>query len=225
MNMNGRSGPARVGSRQDGELGGKGAETSMSQGSGESLYKSMRALVTGGAGFIGSHLVDALLERGAQVAVLDNLSTGQRENVAPEAEFFEIDLRDDVGVWEVMRRFRPTHVFHLAAQASVKLSVDDPVNDASTNIMGGLNLLEAVRELGVEWFVFASTGGALYGEVPEGQAAGEDWPLFPKSPYGASKAAFERYLEVYRQNFGLKYTTLRYANVYGPRQDPFGEAG
>ncbi|MFS8627759.1 MAG: NAD-dependent epimerase/dehydratase family protein [Limnochordales bacterium] len=197
----------------------------MSQGSGESLYKSMRALVTGGAGFIGSHLVDALLERGAQVAVLDNLSTGQRENVAPEAEFFEIDLRDDVGVWEVMRRFRPTHVFHLAAQASVKLSVDDPVNDASTNIMGGLNLLEAVRELGVEWFVFASTGGALYGEVPEGQAAGEDWPLFPKSPYGASKAAFERYLEVYRQNFGLKYTTLRYANVYGPRQDPFGEAG
>src|SRR5690606_33391823 len=111
------------------------------------------------------------------------------------------------------------------AQASVKLSVDDPVNDASTNIMGGLNLLEAVRELGVEWFVFASTGGALYGEVPEGQAAGEDWPLFPKSPYGASKAAFERYLEVYRQNFGLKYTTLRYANVYGPRQDPFGEAG
>src|SRR5690606_32675473 len=91
--------------------------------------------------------------------------------------------------------------------------------------MGGLNLLEAVRELGVEWFVFASTGGALYGEVPEGQAAGEDWPLFPKSPYGASKAAFERYLEVYRQNFGLKYTTLRYANVYGPRQDPFGEAG
>lgn len=190
-----------------------------------SPYRNMRALVTGGAGFIGSHLVDALLERGAAVAVLDNLSTGSRENVAPEAEFFEVDLRDDLAVSEAVRDFRPTHVFHQAAQASVKLSVDDPVNDAAVNVIGGLHLLEAAREAGVERFVFASTGGALYGEVPEGEAASEDWPLLPKSPYGASKAAFERYLDVYRQNFGLKYTVLRYANVYGPRQDPFGEAG
>lgn len=189
------------------------------------MYNNMRALVTGGAGFIGSHLADALIQRGARVAVLDSLVTGQRANIPQAATFFEVDLRDDVGVWDVVRRFRPTHIFHQAAQASVKLSVDDPVNDATVNVVGGLHLLEAARAAGVERFVFASTGGALYGEVPEGQAAAEDWPLLPKSPYGASKAAFERYLDVYRQNFGLKYTILRYANVYGPRQDPFGEAG
>lgn len=189
------------------------------------MYNNMRALVTGGAGFIGSHLADALIQRGARVAVLDSLVTGQRANIPQAATFFEVDLRDDVGVWDVVRRFRPTHIFHQAAQASVKLSVDDPVNDATVNVVGGLHLLEAARAAGVERFVFASTGGALYGEVPEGQAAAEDWPLLPKSPYGASKAAFERYLDVYRQNFGLRYTILRYANVYGPRQDPFGEAG
>lgn len=192
---------------------------------GNTLYGSMRALVTGGAGFIGSHLVDALHERGATVAVLDNLATGRRENVLVPVEFFEIDLRDGDAVREAVRRFRPTHVFHQAAQASVKVSVDDPLQDAAVNIIGGLHLLEAAREMGVERFVFASTGGALYGEVADGEAATEEWPLLPKSPYGASKAAFERYLDVYRQNFGLNYSVLRYANVYGPRQDPFGEAG
>lgn len=189
------------------------------------MYEQMRALVTGGAGFIGSHLVDALIERGATVAVLDNLATGKRENVCASAQFFEVDLRDAGAVRGAVQQFRPTHIFHQAAQASVKVSVDDPVTDADVNIIGGLHLLEAARQVGVKRFVFASTGGALYGEVPDGEAATEQWKLLPKSPYGASKAAFEQYLDVYRQNFGLSYTVLRYANVYGPRQDPHGEAG
>ena len=185
----------------------------------------MRALVTGGAGFIGSHVVDALLARGAQVAVLDNLSTGRREHVPSGAVFMEVDLRDKGAVERAVAEFRPTHIFHQAAQASVKVSVDEPATDAAVNVLGGLYLLAAARRVGVQRVVFASTGGAIYGEVPEGQAADETWPLKPKSPYGASKAAFEQYLEVYRQNFGLAYTVLRYANVYGPRQDPYGEAG
>src|SRR5690606_21357354 len=130
---------------------------------------ALRALVTGGAGFIGSHLADALLERGAQVAVLDSLATGRRENVAPGAEFFEADLRDRDAVLQAVGRFRPTHIFHQAAQASVKVSVDDPLLDAHVNVIGGLHLLEAAREAGVKRFVFASTGGALYGEVPDGR--------------------------------------------------------
>ncbi|OUN01772.1 MAG: UDP-glucose 4-epimerase [Firmicutes bacterium ZCTH02-B6] len=185
----------------------------------------MRALVTGGAGFIGSHLVDALIERGARVAVLDNFVSGKRVNVPPSAELFEVDLRDADAVRKAVEAFRPTHVFHQAAQASVKVSVDEPATDAAVNVLGGLHLLDAARRAGVERVVFASTGGAIYGEVPEGRKATEEWPLKPKSPYGASKAAFEQYLDVYRQNFGLKYTVLRYANVYGPRQDPYGEAG
>lgn len=189
------------------------------------MFRDMRALVTGGAGFIGSHLVDALHGRGATVGIVDNFVTGRRENVNQLADVFEVDLQDRFAVRNAVREFRPTHIFHQAAQASVKVSVDDPLHDAAINIVGGLHLLEAAREVGVERFVFASTGGALYGEVPEGEAATEDWPLHPKSPYGASKAAFERYLDVYRQNFGVRYTVLRYANVYGPRQDPFGEAG
>ena len=185
----------------------------------------MRALVTGGAGFIGSHVVDALLARGAQVAVLDNLSTGRREHVPSGAVFMEVDLRDKGAVERAVAEFRPTHILHQAAQASVKVSVDEPATDAAVNVLGGLYLLDAARRVGVQRVVFASTGGAIYGEVPEGQAADETWPPKPKSPYGASKAAFEQYLEVYRQNFGLPYTVLRYANVYGPRQDPYGEAG
>lgn len=187
--------------------------------------RSMRALVTGGAGFIGSHLADALVGRGATVAVLDNFATGRRENVPDQATLLEIDLQDGAAVRQAVADFKPSHVFHQAAQASVKASVDDPVHDAAVNVVGGLHLLEAARSVGVERFVFASTGGALYGEVAEGDAAADDWPVRPKSPYGAAKASFEYYLDVYRQNFGMRYTVLRYANVYGPRQDPFGEAG
>lgn len=193
----------------------------------------MRVLVTGGAGFIGSHIVEDLLKRGhlsspsgnLEVAVLDNFATGRRENLPQEVRLYEVDLRDKEGVYRVFEEFRPTHLSHQAAQASVKVSVEDPILDFSVNLLGGLNLLEAARSFGVEKIVFASTGGALYGEVPEGEKATEDWPMRPKSPYAASKASFEHYLSVYGQNYGLKWASLRYGNVYGPRQDPHGEAG
>jgi UDP-glucose 4-epimerase len=185
----------------------------------------MRVLVTGGAGFIGSHIVEDLLRRGLEVAVLDNFSTGKRENLPAGVRLYPVDLRDREGVFRAFQDFRPTHVSHQAAQASVKVSVEDPVLDFSVNLLGGLHLLEAARAFGVEKVLFASTGGALYGEVPEGQGATEDWPPRPKSPYAASKASFEHYLSAYGQNYGLKWVSLRYGNVYGPRQDPHGEAG
>ena len=184
-----------------------------------------RTIVTGGAGFIGSHLVDALIERGDEVLVLDDLSTGSEANLNPKAEFRKLDLRDREGVFRAFRAFSPELVFHQAAQASVSVSVREPAYDAEVNLMGGLYVLEAAREVGVRHFVFASTGGAIYGEVPEGERASEDWPPRPKSPYAASKAGFEYYLEVFKAEFGLPYTSLRYGNVYGPRQNPHGEAG
>ncbi len=185
----------------------------------------MRAIVTGGAGFIGSHLVDALVERGDEVLVLDDLSTGSEANLNPKAEFRKLDIRDREGVFEAFRAFSPELVFHQAAQASVSVSVRKPYFDAEVNLMGGLNVLEAAKEVGVRHFVFASTGGAIYGEVPEGERASEDRPPRPKSPYAASKAGFEYYLEVFKEEFGLPYASLRYGNVYGPRQNPHGEAG
>ncbi|GAA5338259.1 NAD-dependent epimerase/dehydratase family protein [Thermus antranikianii] len=185
----------------------------------------MRVLVTGGAGFIGSHIAESLVREGVEVAVLDNLSTGRRENVPKGIYFYRVDLRDKEGLERVFREFRPTHVSHQAAQASVKVSVDNPTLDFEVNLLGGLNLLEAMRKWGAEKMVFASTGGAIYGEVPEGERAEETWPPKPKSPYAASKASFEHYLSAYGQNYGLKWVSLRYGNVYGPRQDPHGEAG
>ncbi|MER3557366.1 MAG: UDP-glucose 4-epimerase [Thermus sp.] len=185
----------------------------------------MRVLVTGGAGFIGSHIAEDLLRRGLEVAVLDNFATGKRENLPQGVRLYEVDLRDKEGVHRAFKDFRPTHLSHQAAQASVKVSVEDPYLDFSINLLGGLHLLEAARSFGVEKVLFASTGGALYGEVPEGERASEDWPPKPKSPYAASKASFEHYLSVYGQNYGLKWVSLRYGNVYGPRQDPHGEAG
>ena len=185
----------------------------------------MRLLVTGGAGFIGSHLVEAGLARGVTVAALDDLTTGRRENVPPAASFHHVDIRDRAAVESAFAAFRPTHVAHLAAQSSVKVSVDDPVLDAAVNIVGGLNVLLAAAGAGVEKLIFSSTGGALYGDVPEGDRATETWAMQPKSPYAASKAAFEGYLELLRPTLDLPTTTLRFANVYGPRQDPHGEAG
>lgn len=186
---------------------------------------SMRVLVTGGAGFIGSHLVEALQRAGITVAVLDNFSGGKRSNLPLGSTIYEADVCDAARVEVVFRDFRPTHVCHLAAQASVKTSVDNPPLDAQINVIGGLNILEASREIQVERVVFASTGGALYGEVPVGKAAKEDARPRPYSPYAASKAAFESYLDIYRTLYGVPTTVLRYANVYGPRQDPHGEAG
>jgi UDP-glucose 4-epimerase len=187
----------------------------------------MRVLVSGGAGFIGSHVVQQALEAGFEVAVLDNFSTGKRENVPQGVQVIECDLRDRAGTARAVSELKPSLVSHQAAQASVPVSMADPHFDAEVNIIGGLNLLDACTASGlaVEHFVFASTGGAIYGEVPEGQRATEASPLVPKSPYGMSKLSFENLLGVYREVRGLRSTVLRYANVYGPRQDPFGEAG
>jgi UDP-glucose 4-epimerase len=187
----------------------------------------MRVLVTGGAGFIGSHVVEHSLAAGFEVAVLDNLSSGKRENVPRGVELFTVDLRDRDATLKAVADFKPELVSHQAAQASVPTSVKDPRFDAEVNIIGGINLLDACTAAGssVKQVVFASTGGAIYGEVPEGQRASETFPLEPKSPYGISKLTFERLLGVYREQRGLACSVLRYANVYGPRQDPHGEAG
>lgn len=185
----------------------------------------MRLLVTGGAGFIGSHIVDGEVERGSEVLVVDNLSTGKRENLRNGVVLACVDICDREEIFRIFREFKPDVVSHQAAQASVSISVKDPYGDAKVNIMGTLNVLDACREFGVKHFVFASTGGAIYGEVPEGSKASEDWEVNPKSPYAAAKASIEHYLKVYRQSYGLSFTVLRYANVYGPRQDPYGEAG
>jgi UDP-glucose 4-epimerase len=180
-------------------------------------------LVTGGAGFIGSQIADAHLERGDEVAVVDSLVGGRRAFVPPRARFYETDIRD-ASLREVFARERPQLVNHHAAQASVSVSVKDPILDADVNVMGTLRLLQLCVEFGVEHLVFASTGGALYGE-PERLPADEATPIAPLSPYGASKFAAEGYIGLYRRLYGLRACRLRYANVYGPRQDPHGEAG
>jgi UDP-glucose 4-epimerase len=185
----------------------------------------MRVLVTGGAGFIGSHIVEAAREAGHEVAVLDDLSNGKRENVPAGVRLFEVDLRDRSRVSGTLREFRPEVVSHQAAQASVSVSVKNPHLDAEINVVGGINLLDACREHAVRKLVFASTGGAIYGEVPEGQLATEATPPKPISPYAIDKLCFEQLLGVYRAHHGLDSAVLRYANVYGPRQDPHGEAG
>ena len=182
-----------------------------------------RALVTGGAGFIGSHMVERLLRDGVDVSSVDNLSTGRKANMLPGAVYHEMDLRSD-GLAALIAAERPEVVFHMAAQSSVARSMRDPGEDAAINVGGSINLLEACRLADVDWLVYSSTGGALYGE-PERLPCDEDHPVRPLSPYGASKYAFETYLECYRQVYGLKSSVLRYGNVYGPRQDPHGEAG
>jgi len=183
----------------------------------------MRVLVTGGAGFIGSHIVDALIERGHAVSVLDNLSSGVRENVNPRARLHVLDVAShDLGA--LMERERPEVVFHQAAQMDVRKSVADPVFDATVNVVGGLNLYEHCVRAGVRKVIFASTGGAIYGEQ-ETFPAPETHPQQPLSPYGVAKLANEKYLYFYQQTHGLQYVALRYANVYGPRQNPHGEAG
>jgi UDP-glucose 4-epimerase len=182
----------------------------------------VKILVTGGAGFIGSHVVDAYVAAGHAVVVVDSLTTGRREVLNPRARFVELDIRDPA-LREVFRQERPEVVNHHAAQASVPASVADPAHDADVNIMGTLNLLELCREFGVRRFVFASTGGAIYGE-PERLPADEAHPTQPLSPYGISKMAGEHYVRFFG-GAGMSWAILRYANVYGPRQDPHGEAG
>ncbi len=185
---------------------------------------SPRALVTGGAGFIGSHVADALLDRGFHVVVLDDLSTGRRENVPSAAEFAQLDARSAEAA-RLVREGGFDVILHQAAQIDVRRSVFDPVHDASINILGALNLLEAVRAVATSpRFVFASTGGAIYGDFvtpPNAESAPKD----PDSPYGIAKLAVEHYLAYYGRLHGIEGVVLRYANVYGPRQDPHGEAG
>jgi UDP-glucose 4-epimerase len=183
-----------------------------------------RALVTGGAGFIGSHVVDAYLAAGLDVVVVDNLATGSRTNLNPAATLYEVDIRDAAALDEVFAAVRPEIVSHQAAQASVRGSMDDPARDASINVMGSLHVLEACRKHGVRKLIYAATGGAAVGE-PQYLPVDEDHPVAPLSPYGASKHAVEHYVALYQQTFGLDTTILRYSNIYGPRQDPRGEAG
>jgi UDP-glucose 4-epimerase len=184
----------------------------------------VRILVTGGAGFIGSHVVDAYLMAGHEVAVLDNFSTGREDNVSSAATVHRVDVRDRDAVDKAFASFRPELVNHHAAQSEVPKSVADPVYDAHVNILGGLNVLKACADHGVHKIIFSSTGGALYGE-PDVVPADEDHPLRPLSPYGTSKLAFEHYLGTFKRTFGVDYTILRYANIYGARQDFHAEEG
>ncbi|TME52733.1 MAG: NAD-dependent epimerase/dehydratase family protein [Chloroflexi bacterium] len=184
----------------------------------------MKILVTGGAGFIGSHVVDAYVTAGHEVAVIDNLTTGREENVNPDARLHRVDIRDLAQVQQVFASFQPEVVNHHAAQSEVPKSVADPGFDAHVNVVGGLNVLRASADSSVRKVIFSSTGGALYGE-PDLVPADEDHPIRPLSPYGTSKFAFEQYLATFDRTFGLRFTTLRYANVYGARQDFAAEEG
>ena len=183
----------------------------------------MHVCVTGGAGFIGSHVADALLDQGHTVHVIDDLSTGRRRNVPAEATLFEQDIRSEAAAGLIAKHEYELLVHH-AAQMDVRKSVDDPGFDADVNIRGLLNLMEAGVEHGLQKVVFASTGGAIYGE-PAYTPQDLDHPLQPVSPYGVAKLAAEKYLQYYRQEYGVETVSLRYANVYGPRQNPHGEAG
>jgi UDP-glucose 4-epimerase len=184
---------------------------------------AMKIVVTGGAGFIGSHVVHAYLAAGHQVIVVDDLSTGKAEQVDPAAELVVMNVNDP-GLLAFFRRECPDVVNHHAANASVSVSVRQPAFDATQNVLGTINLLEAAREAGVEKFIYISSGGAMYGN-PEYLPEDEEHPTNPVSPYALSKHTGERYVQIYAIEHGLRWTSLRYANVYGPRQDPFGEAG
>ncbi|MBW1926767.1 MAG: NAD-dependent epimerase/dehydratase family protein [Deltaproteobacteria bacterium] len=183
----------------------------------------MKILVTGGAGFIGSNVADAYIEAGHEVVVVDNLYTGKRENLHPEARFYLMDIRAPE-IRKLLEYERPEVINHHAAQISVPASVEDPGFDASVNIEGFINLLEGARKVGTRKVIFISSGGAIYGEAEE-YPTSEDCSLQPLSPYAITKAASESYLHFYGHQYELDYTVLRYSNIYGPRQIPHGEAG
>ena len=184
----------------------------------------MKVILTGGAGFIGSWVADALIADGHRVLILDDLSSGKEENIPKEAEFVKCDIRDRDALDSLFSDFKPDIVNHHAAQINVRKSVENPTLDAQVNILGSLNLLEISKRHRVKKFIFASTGGAIYGE-PETIPVDERAIPLPISPYGVSKLSVERYLDYYNLVFGLEYVALRYSNVYGPRQNPHGEAG
>ncbi|MDD4062425.1 MAG: GDP-mannose 4,6-dehydratase [Candidatus Pacebacteria bacterium] len=183
----------------------------------------MKVLVTGGAGFIGSHLVDRLINDGFKVVVIDNLSSGKKKNLNPKAKFYKLDICSPK-LADVFKKEKFDYVFHLAAQINLRKSVEDPIASANTNIKGSLNLLECSKMFNINKFIFTSTGGAIYGDaniVPTPESYTEE----PLSPYGVEKLSVDKYLNYYYQVFGLKYNSLRLGNVYGPRQNSKGEAG
>lgn len=183
----------------------------------------MKILVTGGAGFIGSHLVNSLVKARHKVVVVDDLSTGKKENLNSTAKFYRLNIKDQK-VAAVFKKEKPVIVFHLAAQMNVRKSIADPVFDAETNIVGALNLLENCVKYNIRKFVFISTGGAIYGDGVK-MPTPESTPEAPISPYGIAKLSLEKYLHYYHHQYGLNYSILRLANVYGPRQNYLGEAG
>jgi UDP-glucose 4-epimerase len=183
----------------------------------------MNICITGGAGFIGSHTADKLIELGHNVVIVDNLVTGFEKNLNPKAKFVNLDIRSK-DIHALFEKEKFDIVFHLAAQMNVRVSVDDPTYDSDNNITGSLNLYEAAKKSGVKKVIFASSGGTVYGEQ-DYHPCDEDHPLRPISPYGIGKMVNEKYLYYYREVFGLDYAALRYGNVYGPRQNPHGEAG
>ncbi len=183
----------------------------------------MKSLVTGGAGFIGSNIVDRLINDGHDVIILDNLCTGREKNINPKAKFYNIDITDS-NIGKIFKENKIDLVFHLAAQIDVRKSVSNPIFDATTNIIGTINLLNMIQKYSIGKIIYSSSGGAVYGE-PKEIPADEKHTVRPLAPYGISKHCPEHYIEYYHDLYGLKYTILRYANVYGPRQDPLGEAG
>lgn len=184
----------------------------------------MKILVTGGAGFIGSHIVDAYVKLGHKVVIVDNLYTGKKKNINPKVKFYKADIRNAKLMAQIFKKERFNVVSHHAAQMDVRKSVADPVFDAQVNILGLINILECARQNKVKKVIFASSGGTIYGECGK-LAPKEGAPSRPDSPYGITKRASEYYLRCYEGLYGLKFTSLRYGNVYGPRQDPHGEAG
>lgn len=182
-----------------------------------------KIMVTGGAGFIGSHVVDLFVSKGYEVIIVDDLSTGRASNLNPAAKFYKLDIRDPQ-LRDVFAVEKPDYISHHAAQMDVRRSVAQPLFDADVNILGSINLIECAKEYHVKHFVYISTGGAVYGE-PERVPCVETDPINPICQYGASKHTVEHYLYMYHVNYGLNYTVLRYPNVFGPRQDPHGEAG
>jgi len=182
-----------------------------------------KCLVTGGAGFIGSHLVERLIREGYEIVVIDNLSTGKKENLNPKANFYKADICD-LKITQIFKKEKPDAVFHFAAQINARKSIKEPIFDAKTNILGSLNVLENCRKYKVSKIIFASSGGEIYGEVKKLPIPETHFP-FPQSPYGVGKLAIEKYLDSYFKIFHLPYISLRYGNVYGPRQNPKSEAG
>ena len=187
------------------------------------MTESVKVLVTGGAGFIGSHLVAGLLDHHCSVAVIDDLSSGQLRNLDHRATFYHSPINDP-RIKQIIQREGPDIIFHMAAQSSVRRSTLDPVADADSNVLGTIRLLDVAASEGVEKIIFSSTGGAIYGN-PDAIPCDEDTPANPITPYALSKYVSELYLDLYRRTYGLEYTILRYANVYGPGQNPNGEAG